>query len=212
MNPELKPPYTPVPCNAGAEILDPPGPEDTLADWLKTQANTWANKKTAYVLSYHWDGVVWGRIEGDDLQVSTGRITSSPKLRKSTLIRTYLFNETFEVLLWHREAAPLKARVIAEAAHRHTHPDLETHWTEACDTNLLLYGEHWETTDDNFAILRQGELRTQLYHVPPTTPKAGQRLCLKIRRYVTATSPDHPPAYRLVGFDSIPVPSEADTS
>lgn len=68
----------------------------------------------AFLLSFHDDGVVWGRIENGDLQTSDFPDSPSPVFRVETLQECRLFNVNGELLVWRVGEKAFKARWIID--------------------------------------------------------------------------------------------------
>jgi len=87
----------------------------------EAQKKLGANAK-AFLLSFHDDGVVWGRMENgnlrtsDELKDTNGKPfpSPSPEFRSATLQECRLFNNTGELLIWRVGEKNFKARWIID--------------------------------------------------------------------------------------------------
>lgn len=88
---------------------------------LKPDSN--AKDKTVYLLSFHDDGVIWGKLKtengtsklltSDELKDSQGKPFPSPEFRVETLQACRLFSERGELYVWRNDNG-FKARLIED--------------------------------------------------------------------------------------------------
>ena len=155
---------------------------DEPARWLFQQMRT---HNLNYLLAHADDGVIWGRLDGEELITSHDVAPeNSPPLRIATLQTARIFGRTGELLVWHNEAGAWTGRLIAEAAQ-----DSPPEWTEAFDERQVLWGTNAEPRPRGFAVMREGS--QGLVHVVPL-PLSGKideqkrPVRLVVRHYVKA--------------------------
>ncbi|GEM_PF-950334 len=145
---------------------------------LKRDASTGANEtdKTIYLLSFHDDGVVWGKLKeensasklltSDALKNSKGNSFPSPVFRVETLQECRLFSNNGELYVW-RNSNNFKARLIEDSNNA---PD-DDKKNEFFDESQVLWGrgiakrdsskiakageEFWQTED--FSVVSDGD-------------------------------------------------------
>lgn len=133
---------------------------------LKPDSN--AKDKTIYLLSFHDDGVVWGRLKdesgtiklltSDELKDSQGKPFPSPEFRVETLQECRLFSERGELYVW-RNGNGFKARLIedSKAASDDEKKD------ESFDESQVLWGRGIAVKDSS-KIAKDGEELWQTEH------------------------------------------------
>lgn len=131
-----------------------------LAGWLENyEAGPSAN---AYLLSFHDDGVVWGKLKSEngrnELLTSAEFIDSqglpllspSPKFRAETLQECRLFSDNRELHIW-RNGYGFKARLIDDNS-----ADSDAEDREYFDEKQVLWGTQAENGNDEFTIVADG--------------------------------------------------------
>lgn len=161
--------------------------DDELLESLKTQAS---KHQLRYLLSHHNDGVVWGRFEGQEWLLSSGRFKadSSPAFRAMTLQQCRAFGDDAELFIW-AASGQLKASILREGL------GCEMPYFEQTQ---LLWGTNVvdkpkaspEGRGDGFSLLREGQQgMLQIVPLAVTSLKAspktrGKRLRLLVRHYI----------------------------
>lgn len=158
--------------------------------WLeKYKADLFAN---AYLLSFHDDGVVWGKLKSengtgklltsDKLKDSQGNpfLSPSPEFRIETLQECRLFSDKGELYVW-RNGNGFKARLIEDNSAASDAED-----TEHFDERQVLWGTQTENGNDEFTIVADGA--EGLRHAFPqkisfSGDKRPLRLC--VRHYLS---------------------------
>ena len=150
--------------------------------WLTRQMRTYTLK---YMLAHADDGVIWGRLDGEELIIShTVAPEHSPPLRTVTLQTVRLFAPAGELLVWRDESGAWKSRLIAETAL----PGYTSKWITAFDEQQILWGTNADLRERGFSLMREGS--QGLVHIVPlhlTEPIGEQRrpLQLVVRHYLT---------------------------
>ncbi len=135
-------------------------------DALATDLRGWLEKynadlfASAYLLSFHDDGVVWGRLitenragklsTSDDLKDSQRKPFPSPEFRIDTLQECRLFNEQGELFIW-RNGNGFKARLIEDNSAAEDREE-----REYFDERQVLWGTQVENGNDQFTIVADG--------------------------------------------------------
>jgi CRISPR-associated protein (TIGR03984 family) len=160
-----------------------------LKDWLEKKVDLFAN---AYLLSFHDDGVVWGKLQAengpvklltsDKLKDSQGKLffSPSPEFRIETMQECRLFSDKGELYVW-RNGSGFKARLIeddktASADERND---------EYFDEKQILWGTQIKNGNDGFTIVADGS--EGLHHAFPHKVEANKfdgkkrplRLCVR---------------------------------
>ena len=112
----------------------------------------------AYLLSFHDDGVVWGKIQNgtlqtsDDLKDADGKPISSPspEFRPETLQECRLFSEQGELYVW-RNGDDFKARLIEDHS-----TDAKAEERDYFDELQVLWGTQIERSNGEFTIVADG--------------------------------------------------------
>ena len=120
--------------------------------WLKEEALKLSddNSKEVYLLSFHDDGVVWGKVNGIDLLTSADLPdTPSPEFRKETLQECRAFSTKGEVLIWRVGENQFKARLVEDIED-------ESQEENCFDENQVLWGTQAEGGNDEFTIVADG--------------------------------------------------------
>src|SRR5205807_79238 len=95
---------------ATCETIEMVGFADRPIKWLSQQMRTHELK---YLLAHADDGVIWGRLDGEELITSHDLEPKySPPLRVETLQMVRIFAPVGELLVWHDEAGAWAGRLI----------------------------------------------------------------------------------------------------
>lgn len=142
--------------------------------WFVVQAR---QRGLRYLLAHADDGVIWGRVDDDDLHTSYGIAPTSPPLRSSTLQQARLFGPAGELLLW-RSDDGWRARFVADRGES---------TDDFVDEAQILWGDTVEKTQDGFTLVREGS--QGMRHAVPIAVTADQlvqrKLRLRVRHYIT---------------------------
>jgi len=150
--------------------------------WLFQQMHT---HKLKYLLAHADDGVIWGRLDGEELITSHDVAPEhAPPLRVETLQTARMFGRTGELLIWRDEAGAWAGRLITEELE-----DTIPEWSEAFDEQQILWGTITEPQSRNFTLMKEGS--QGLVHVVPLTLSEkidvqNRPLRLVVRHYVKA--------------------------
>lgn len=147
--------------------------DDELLESLKKQAS---KHDLSCLLSYHNDGVVWGRFDGQEWKLSSGRFKAdiSPAFRAMTLLQCRAFGDDAELFIW-AASGQLKASILREGSG-----DEMPYF----DQTQLLWGTHLVgKPKDGFSLLREGRQGMQ-HIVPLAVTILKQRLRLLVRNYM----------------------------
>lgn len=127
--------------------------EQALADKLAEKA---AAHDLRFLLSFHDDGVVWGRWDGQTWKLSSRVAPNvSPAFRALTLQECRAFGESAELYLY-RDGSQLRGYLLREGEGEELDYFSEAH---------LLWGDQGKEADDGFTVLREG--RQGLRHAIP---------------------------------------------
>ena len=145
-----------------------------LEQWLLEQAKTY---ELQWLLAHVDDGVIWGRIAGEQLILSSQLDKeNTPKLRVETLQQLRLFGPTGELYLWQGDEK-WHGRLI-DASVDETEDSFARHY--------LLWGNLEENRNDHFVLLADGV--EGLRHAPPLPAQEfaakEQHLALSVRHYL----------------------------
>jgi CRISPR-associated protein (TIGR03984 family) len=152
-------------------------------NWLSQQMCV---RNLKYLLAHADDGVIWGRLDGEELITSHDVASDySPPLRAETLQMARVFGLDGEILVWRDESGAWVGRFIAET----TLPDATARWIAAFEETHILLGTKAESQKRDFSLLSEGS--QGLFHVVPLNlPKhideQSRPLRLIVRHYVTA--------------------------
>lgn len=157
--------------------VDVEGIGDNPRTWLTMQAREYG---LTTLLAHADDGVIWGRMAGDELVTSDQPFPEvSPPLRAPTLQQARFFSPVAELLLWRGEAG-WQARLVQEGSG-----DRGDYYDEA----QLLWGNQHKGVKDGFTRVNEGQ--QGLLHAPPLeVPKTAfapthHPLHLDVRHYLT---------------------------
>lgn len=167
---------------AACEAIEMDGFADNPAKWLFQQMRAHNLK---YLLAHADDGVIWGRLDGDELITSHDvEPDYAPPLREVTLQTARIFGQRGELLIWRDEDGVWTGRLITEAVQGTT-PE----WTEAIDEKQIMWGTNADPRSHGFALMSEGS--QGLFHVVPL-PLSGKideqkrPVRLVVRHYVKA--------------------------
>lgn len=158
-------PYAIQPVSVENDFADEP------AIWLFAQARQYG---LGYLLAHADDGVIWGRIDADELHIAP----TSPSLRANTLQQARLFSSTGELLLW-RSDSGWRARHVSDVAGSAD---------DVIDEDQVLWGDTVvEATPNGFTLVREGS--QGMRHAVPIAVTAEQlrqhKLRLRVRHYIS---------------------------
>lgn len=143
---------------ATCEAVKMDGFADEPTKWLSQQMRT---HKLKYLLAHADDGVIWGRLDGEELITSHDVAPQySPPLRAETLQTARIFSHTGELLAWRDEAGEWVGRLIADDM-----PGATPEWTAAFEEQQVLLGTNAEPRERGFALMSEGS--QGLFHVVP---------------------------------------------
>ena len=147
--------------------------------WLMDQAQCHGLR---YLLAHADDGVIWGRVDSDDLHTLHGIVTQSPQLRAVTLQQCRLFGPSGELLVW-RDQTGWRARLATDSADSPT---------DRFDEDQLLWGTDVERSVDGFTLVRDGaQGMRHAVPIPVTKQQLEQRqLRLRVRHYIAYNEED----------------------
>ena len=114
---------------------------EPINDWLAKQGRPFR-----WLLAHTVDGVIWGRLEAGNWQLSSGLISASPPLNHDDLLELRLFGKTGECYLW-RDGADLNCRTISDGAGASYN-----YYDETC----ILWGTSSEPAGNGFTTLADG--------------------------------------------------------
>ncbi len=166
---------------ATCEAVKMDGFADEPTKWLSQQIHA---HKLKYLLAHTDDGVIWGRLDGEELIISHDVAPKySPPLRAETLQTARLFAHAGELLAWRDEAGEWVGRLIAEAT-----PGATAEWAEAFEEQQVLLGTNAKPLERGFALMSEGS--QGLFHVIPLNPgqidEQTRTLRLVVRHYLKA--------------------------
>jgi CRISPR-associated protein (TIGR03984 family) len=159
------------------EKVDSKFTSDDLKKWLQTKAKELQSPEI-YLLSFHDDGVVWGKFEENTLKTSDFKGSPSPQFRSETLQELRLFGENGQLHIWRTGETEYKASLALESYLKDFEPFEE---------NQVLYGTDYVDDNGNFMIVRDGS--EGLKHAFPIIDKSkfdGKKrpLRLKVNHYI----------------------------
>lgn len=167
---------------AACEAIKMDGFANKPTKWLSQQMRT---HKLKYLLAHADDGVIWGRLEGEELITSHDVASEySPPLRSTTLQMARIFAHAGELLVWRDEADKWAGRLIAEAT-----PGAAPEWTAAFDEQQVLWGTNARPRERGFTLMSDGS--QGLFHVIPLNltgqfDEQTRPLRLVVRHYLKA--------------------------
>jgi len=149
--------------------------------WLSKQMQ---DHNLKYLLAHADDGVIWGRLDGQELITSHDVAPKySPPLRAETLLTARIFAHAGELLVWRDEAGAWAGRLITEDSSGATGA-----WTEAFEEQQVLLGTNAKPLERGFALMSEGS--QGLFHVIPLNPgqidEQNRTLRLVVRHYLKA--------------------------
>jgi CRISPR-associated protein (TIGR03984 family) len=163
-----------------------------LKDWLQAQATAY---NLTYMLAHADDGVIWGRMDGGQLETSNDVVPSvSPPLRLKTLQSARLFSAQGELLLWRVEENRYRSRLI----HNSQGGEM-SNWDEAFDEPQLFWGTPDRQLPNGFTLLRDGA--QGLLHAVPLTLNTTTNPRLIVRHYLAKENFARVVASRLMSIE-----------
>jgi CRISPR-associated protein (TIGR03984 family) len=167
---------------ATCEAVEMDGFANDPTKWLSQQMHA---HKLKYLLAHADDGVIWGRLDGEELITSHDVAPEySPPLRVETLQTARIFAHAGELLVWRDEAGAWSDRLIAEAT-----PGAASEWTAAFDEQQVLWGTNTRPRERGFTLISDGS--QGLFHVIPLNltgqfDEQTRPLRLEVRHYLKA--------------------------
>ncbi len=170
-------------------------------NWLSQQMQD-HQLKYKYLLAHADDGVIWGRLDGQELITSHDVAPKySPPLRAKTLQMARIFSRAGELLVWRNEDGKWAGRLIAEVTEPNTTDERASRliaepaqsaptdeWTEAFDEQQILLGTKAVSLDKGFYLMSEGS--QGLFHAVPLYPgkidDQHRTLRLVVRHYLKA--------------------------
>lgn len=122
-----------------------------LKNWLETKVKDLQSTKT-YLLSFHDDGVVWGKVRDDDSLITSDENlpnTPSPQFRKETLQELRLFGENGQLHVWRVGENQFNGSLALDG-NTGKHEFLQ-------DEEQVLHGTYFDGGNSGFTIVRDGE-------------------------------------------------------
>lgn len=119
-----------------------------MKSWLESKVSDLQSKKI-YLLSFHDDGVVWGKVERNVLQTSNFAGSPSPEFRSSTLQELRLFGENGQLHIWRIGENEFNASLAIDGA--------AGEYEFLQDENQVLWGTYFDGGNNDFMIVRDGE-------------------------------------------------------
>ncbi|MBS3966902.1 MAG: TIGR03984 family CRISPR-associated protein [Truepera sp.] len=168
------------PCNARLTSIAPPA-DDDIKRWLEEQTAS-HNLEFKWLLAHADDGVIWGRIDDQTLQLSSEVSDISPPLRSETLQAARIFRASAELLLWRDGDNAWHARLIEDDV-----PTEDTTYQEVIDEHHILWGTDAKALAHDFTLMRDGV--EGLAHAVPRSVKGtfderSRPLRLHVRHYL----------------------------
>lgn len=160
-----------IPCNIDNSFAD------GMKTWLQTKSGELKSDKI-YLLSFHDDGVVWGKIEKDGLITSDFTGSPSPEFRSETLQELRLFGEKGQLHVWRIGDKQFQASLGLESYLKDFEP---------IDEEQVLYGTDCESENGNFMVVKDGS--EGLKHAFPLVDKTKfdgkkRQLRLHVKHYI----------------------------
>jgi CRISPR-associated protein (TIGR03984 family) len=144
---------------ATCEAVKMDGFVDEPTKWLSQQMQA---GKLKYLLAHADDGVIWGRLDGEELITSHDVAPKySPPLRAETLLTARIFAPVGELLVWRNETGAWLGRLIAEKMLS----DVTASWDKAFEEQQILLGTKAVSLERDFALVSEGS--QGLFHAVP---------------------------------------------
>jgi CRISPR-associated protein (TIGR03984 family) len=169
------------PCRYLSSSVDvPEGFRDDPVGWLAAEAG---RHGLTTLLAHADDGVIWGKLEGGKLLLSSKAFPDvSPPLRSLTLQQARLFGPQAELMVWKDGDNAWHARLLS---------DEEGEPKGWCfDEAQLQWGDHLEEERDGFSLVREGQLGMPhavpipAEQIPFGSPSNPNPLRLGVRHYL----------------------------
>lgn len=139
--------------------IDMAGFVDKPLQWLSQQMYA---HRLKYLLAHADDGVIWGRLDGEELITShTVAPEYSPPLREATLQTVRIFARAGELFIWRDEDGEWAGRLILETTSLGGMPE----WASAFDEHQVLWGTNAVSRERGFVLVSDGS--QGLFHVVP---------------------------------------------
>lgn len=168
------------PCNARLTSIVPPADND-IKRWLEEQTAL-RDLKFKWFLAHADDGVIWGHVDNETLQLSSDVSDASPPLRSETLQTARLFGVNAELLLWRDGDNAWYARLIEDNGQSN-----DITYQEGIDEQHILWGTDPEPLAHDFTLICDG-VEGLAHAVPiPVTGRYGihnRPLRLHVRHYL----------------------------
>lgn len=150
---------------------------DSQAAWLVKRAKSLTSKSNEpiYLLLYADDGVLWGRVENEEIVIPQN-CSKLPKLRSLTVQQCRLFNSIGEIFIWREEEGVWRGREIIDEGKDY----------DKIDEEQILFGRKAEELNNAFTyVYEEGE---GIYQVVPLKISQheldkNKRIFLSIRHY-----------------------------
>jgi CRISPR-associated protein (TIGR03984 family) len=121
--------------------------DKNISALLIEKATILGDYEKVYLLSFHDDGVVWGKVKGGSLITSDFTGSPSPEFRHETLQELRLFGEKGQFHIWRIGENEFKASLALESYLKNFEP---------IDEKQVLYGTACESKNDSFMIVHDG--------------------------------------------------------
>lgn len=136
--------------------------DDFVSNPIKWLSEHMREHKLTYLLAHADDGVIWGRLDGEELITSHDIAPQySPPLRAVTLQTARIFAPAGELLIWRNEDNEWAGRLIAEEMLA----DATARWDWAFEEQQILLGTKTEPQARDFTLMGEGS--QGLSHVVP---------------------------------------------
>ncbi len=130
-----------------------------MTAWLQTKASE-LKSSNIFLLSFHDDGVVWGKIKDGKLLTSESLNDDRfPKFRSETLQELRLFGENGQLQIWRTSEIEFNASLALESEFVTETDEVKS---EKCtyeflqDENQVLWGTDYDDDNGDFMIVRDG--------------------------------------------------------
>jgi CRISPR-associated protein (TIGR03984 family) len=159
-----------------------------MQTWLEAKVNDLQSTEI-YLLSFHDDGVVWGKIKGGKLLTSDNLSNSpSPEFRTKTLQELRLFGEKGQLHVWRIGETQFKASLALDGETGEYELLLsEEEKEDEKQEEQVLYGTDYVSDNGEFMIVRDGSegLRHAFPIVDASKFDSKKRpLRLKVNHYI----------------------------
>lgn len=123
--------------------------ETKLKEWILKASKPILNGTETYLLSFHDDGVVWGKVNTNGELVTSDSLNDPrfPTFREVTLQECRLFSEQGELHIWRNGNGGFKGSLFIQS---------ENSEIESIEEKQVLWGTRTESGDDEFTIVADG--------------------------------------------------------